>query len=135
MLTTSGGLMRGRNLAGWNGCRKKRFRAAFWFNLTELIFTVIQMTGLRSCIRTLDTLYQRLCRGGRAHVRRGGKENSSWQTQSGVLLISFHILYINLVSMFCVSNCETEFCPEVAGVINSDSEFEMGILGTPQGDN
>lgn len=32
--------MRGRKLVGWNGCRKKRFRAAFWFKLTELIFTV-----------------------------------------------------------------------------------------------
>lgn len=50
--------MRGRKLVGWNGCRKKRFRAAFWFKLTELIFTVIQMTGLRSCTRAPDTLYQ-----------------------------------------------------------------------------
>lgn len=46
-----------------------------------------------------------------------------------------YILHINLLSMLCVSNCETEFCPKVAGVINSDSEFQIGHSRTPQGDN
>ena len=65
--------MRGRKLVGWNGCRKKRFRAAFWFKLTELIFTVSHSNDRASI----------LCPGP-GHpsisesddVRRGEKENS-----------------------------------------------------------
>jgi hypothetical protein len=77
--------MSGRNLVGWNGCREKRFRAAFWFKLTELIFT--GHSNDRASI---------LCPGPGHPLRISlsdsdpcstrEKEFFYWQTQSGVLI-------------------------------------------------